>query len=399
MRSMKLLVSGLAIAAVGGGVCACAPPATSAAGGSTAGAPAAAPMAAGPGSGLGSGSPMTSGVSTGPGSYLLAAMPAGTVSVERGAHGHLRAVVNVFGLTPGSSHAVFIGGPLGHPVRFPALTANAVGQADATLTSVDSATRVPPLARFVILLGDAGGSPLAAEPIAETGPLPARPAPGAVLALHAVTFGTDGAALGQPAGRTTISYNAAAQTLTVTLTASRLNPGPHAAHIHLGSCRSQGPVKYMLADFVADASGDIVNQTRVVAGVTSVPGPGNWYLNLHQGGMSQILANGTPTLSFRPMLCTDITSFATAASTPGVPPSGTPGVPPSGTPGVPPSGTPGVPPSGTPGVPPSGTPSMTMPAAPPTMTMPAATPTAVTTPTPTATPSPTGIPTAQPTHW
>ena len=116
-----------------------------------------------------------------------------------------------------------------------------------------------------------------------------------------------------------ITFDAAAQTLTVVVTASGLTPGPHAAHIHLGSCQNQGPVKYMLPDFEADAHGDINGQARVIHGVASVPGPGSWYLNLHQGGMSQILADGAPTLAFRPMLCTDITSFAAAGAPPAMP--------------------------------------------------------------------------------
>jgi hypothetical protein len=278
---------------------------------------------------------------------------------------------------------VVIDGSLGHPVRFPALTANSVGQADVTLTSVSRAGWLPLLSRFVIRLGDAAGDPLAAEPIAETSVLPVRPGPGSVFALHAVTFGANGVSLGRPAGRTTITYNASVQTLTVTVTASGLNPGPHAAHIHLGSCQNQGAVKYMLADFIADGNGDIVNQTRVVTGVTSVPGPGNWYLNLHQGGMNQILANGAPTLSFRPMLCTDITSFAVTGGKASVT-GGTPTASPTGSPTVTPSVSPTLPaPTSTPTMTPTSTPTMTM---------------------PTSSPSPTGSPSSiptdtQPTHY
>jgi hypothetical protein len=38
---------------------------------------------------------------------------------------------------------------------------------------------------------------------------------------------------------------------------------------------------------------------------TPVPTTG-WYLNLHQGDMNNILANGQPTLNFRPLLCADL---------------------------------------------------------------------------------------------
>jgi hypothetical protein len=223
----------------------------------------------------------------------------------------------MFGLTPGSSHTVAIdglGGAGRAAAQFPALTAGATGQVDATLTSAGRVTSLPPFSRFVIRLGIDGstgsdGSALAAEPIAESGVLPEHPG-STTSAFHAVTADTGGTVTGQPRGQAALSYDAAAQTLTITVSASGLNPGPHAAHIHLGSCASQGPVKYMLPDFIADSRGDIDQQTRVVTGVPSVPGPGNWYLNLHMGGMNQILANGAPTLSFRPLLCTNVTSVA-----------------------------------------------------------------------------------------
>ena len=254
----------------------------------------------------------SAGISTGHGGYLLQAMPAGTVSIARGAQGHLLAHVNMFGLTPGSAHTMVIEAA-GQEYPFPGLTADAAGDADVTLASAGRIGQLRAGSRAVIDLGNAESGSLAAEPIAETGALHLGPA----VAFHAVTAdptGTsqDGASLATPRGRADLTFNAAAQTLTVTVTASGLTPGPHAAHIHLGSCRQQGAVKYMMADFDADARGNIVNQSRIITGVTSVPGPGAWYLNLHQGGMNQILANGVPTLYFRPMLCADLSTFATA---------------------------------------------------------------------------------------
>jgi hypothetical protein len=302
-------------------------------------------------------------------------MPAGTVTVQRGSHGQLQAHIVMYGLTPGSAHDVVIAGPgdpaSEHVVRFPALTANAAGQVDTTLTATGSATRRFALSRFIIKLGSSGvsgSSPLAAEPIAESGLLPVRPG-SAVVAFHAVT--ADSRAL---AGRATFTFNAAAQTLTVSVTAYGLTPGPHAAHIHLGSCQSQGGVKYMMADFVADGSGVVVNQTRVITGVASVPGPGNWYFNLHLGSMNQILANGAPTLSFRPLLCTNITSFAGTGGSPSpVPSSATPSSSPSMT--AMPTGAPSSTPSASPSPVPSSSPS------------------------PSPSSSPSATPTGQPTHW
>ena len=82
--------------------------------------------------------------------------------------------------------------------------------------------------------------------------------------------------------------------------------GAHAAHIHLGSCTSQGPVHYMLMDFTANSQGQILHQVRTVTGVTSPVPAAGWYLNLHQGNSNNILANGQPTLNFRPLLCANL---------------------------------------------------------------------------------------------
>jgi hypothetical protein len=62
----------------------------------------------------------------------------------------------------------------------------------------------------------------------------------------------------------------------------------------------------MLMDFTANADGQIENQTQVVTNVTTPLPATGWYLNLHQGNSGNILANGSPTINFRPLLCGDI---------------------------------------------------------------------------------------------
>jgi Cu/Zn superoxide dismutase len=239
----------------------------------------------------------------------LSAMPTGTVTVNRSAEGTLSAQVTVFGLTPGSAHTVEIVAP-GHsaPVAVfsSPLTADATGRANATLTATGSISELPEGSKLVILLGQPSSDPanaaLAAEPIAKSDQLPSHPY-GFKSELAAVDVNTDGASAGELSGRATVSYDSAAQTITVTVSASGLTPGAHAAHIHAGSCQSQGGVLYMLMDFQADAHGNVVNQTRTVTGVQSMPASGTWYLNLHLGTSNNIVANGAPTLNFRPLLC------------------------------------------------------------------------------------------------
>src|SRR5262249_26298525 len=111
-----------------------------------------------------------------------------------------------------------------------------------------------------------------------------------------------------------IGYSRGTHALSVTVTAYGLAPGAHAAHIHTGSCQVQGPVKYMLMDFQADAHGNVVNQTRTVTGVSPPPPVSGWYLNIHLGNSGDILANGMPTLDFRPELCANISGSGAPGS-------------------------------------------------------------------------------------
>ncbi len=151
----------------------------------------------------------------------------------------------------------------------------------------------------------AGGSRVAGEPIAVTNRLRH---PGHRVALAQGGRGQPGRGIsyGTPHGGATLVYNRHRHTLTVTVHAGGVTPGPHAAHIHLGSCVSQGPVAYMLRDLVANRRGQIVHAVRVLANVmTPIPAHG-WYLNIHQGNSGNILSNGQPTIFFRPLLCSDI---------------------------------------------------------------------------------------------
>lgn len=224
----------------------------------------------------------------------LMAMPEGTVRI--GAAGGQRVVrVAMFGLTPGSSHTVLLrANPIG------TLTADPAGQASGSFT----VPRIPGGSRVTVLNGTQNDS-VSQEPIAVTSTLSG----GAMTRkLTSVEVSKSGRNYGTPRGFATITYNPSAQTITVTLTASGVTPGAHAAHIHIGSCQSQGPVQYMLQDFTANGHGTINHETRVVTGATTPLPASGWYLNLHQGDMNNILSNGQPTIAFRPLLCANINS-------------------------------------------------------------------------------------------
>ena len=147
-------------------------------------------------------------------------------------------------------------------------------------------------------------NPVAHAPIAETAQL--ERAGATAHRLISVEVSSTGVRYGTPKGRATISYDSVQHTLTVTVTASGLTPGPHAAHIHLGSCEKQGQVLYMLTDLVANSKGRVVDAVRVFKNVTEPPPAKGWYLNIHQGNSENILNKGNPTIYFRPLLCANI---------------------------------------------------------------------------------------------
>jgi hypothetical protein len=217
----------------------------------------------------------------------LAPMPTGTVITGITPTGQPFVQVDAFGLTPGSAHTVTL---RRHPIG--TLTANATGLAVA----IFDVPAIRPYDRVRILNDGPGTSVIAVTPPTTTssnGPYP----------LRAVEAGFP---LGSLRGHATLVYNPVARTITVTVTATGFTPGAHAAHIHIGSCSSQGPIRYMLRDFTADKFGNIDHETRVVTGVTALPAIG-WYLNLHQGNSHNILnSSGQPTIFFRPLLCANV---------------------------------------------------------------------------------------------
>jgi hypothetical protein len=222
-------------------------------------------------------------------------MPEGTATVVGGTvvggtAGRGSVQITELGLTPGSSHTVEAVAPEGGTTVLGTLTANSAGQASATFGGT-AAAHVPGWGRVQVLDGATGTAP-----IAETAPLGF----GSFNGLFAVEDG-------HPFwGDATVVYRPAAKTVSVTVDAFGLSPGAHAAHIHSGTCASQGPVVDMLQDFTAGADGVISHETRTVTGVTAFPATG-WYLNLHQGDSASILdAGGQPTIFFRPLLCADL---------------------------------------------------------------------------------------------
>jgi hypothetical protein len=73
----------------------------------------------------------------------------------------------------------------------------------------------------------------------------------------------------------------------------------HSAHIHFGSCASQGKVLYTLSPLTANAKGEGVS-TTTIANISTIPASG-WYVNVHR------TADLSTQTGFDPVACGDIT--------------------------------------------------------------------------------------------
>ena len=139
------------------------------------------------------------------------------------------------------------------------MTASSTGQLAVTVRSFQPLNgTVPSSGAFVVHLGPSLSAPVAGLPIA-CADLATWSAHHPILGLQALSDQT-----GALRGSATLLYNPSTQTLTVHAQASGLAPfSQHAAHIHLGSCAAQGPVRYMLPDLIANAAGNVNEVTML----------------------------------------------------------------------------------------------------------------------------------------
>jgi len=249
------------------------------------------------------------GVAGSPVNVALGNQPSGAVTLSWDPQTkNVSAKLQMVGFTPGSSHAMHIhqgscasqGDVL---VPFPDVTTNDGGAIDTTVTS--SQPSAAGLAAGTLLnihlapaaqLGDPGS--LGYTPISCADVDPAASAP--------LTMAAPPQPGQRPQGTAKLTYDPANKTLGVDVTASGLVAGSaHAVHIHLGSCDSQGVVKYPLNDLVASPTG-AAETTTVIQNVDQAPPASGWYINVHLGSSSQIEQNGQPTLYFQPIICGSI---------------------------------------------------------------------------------------------
>lgn len=105
-----------------------------------------------------------------------------------------------------------------------------------------------------------------------------------------------------PTGTSELKWNAADQTLTVSVRLSGLAPkSKHPAHIHKGDCNSDGATVFTLNPIVADSTGVGTSDTTIPQDTKAIP-DGSWYINVHNGPES------TSDLQKAPIACGNITN-------------------------------------------------------------------------------------------
>jgi len=232
-------------------------------------------------------------------------VPNGTADLSWDPGSHMLTVkIALVGLAPSSIHPSHIHagscsnqGSVIHPLQN--IVADAHGVATAT-TMVSVPQGIPANGWYVNVHNGPGLSPSDQFlPIVCGDVSNSNTSTTAAQSVHVTLTSAPGASTGEAvSGMAQLSLSG--KTLTVKLTLSGLEPNSaHAAHIHSGSCESQGAVVYPLTPVKADATGN-ASVTITINNVSSIPSSG-WYVNVHH---STALATQT---GFDPIACGNVT--------------------------------------------------------------------------------------------
>jgi CHRD domain len=226
-----------------------------------------------------------------------------TVSLDPASQS-LTVKISLIGLAPSSKHPAHIhagscakeGGPVVHPLQDVVADEHGVG----TSTTVIQNVKVPASGWYINVHNGPGLSPSEQFlPIVCSDLNLASLSPPSSSLKVPLDTAPPSSASETASGTTQLTLSGS--TLTVKLTLSGLAPkSSHAAHIHSGSCESQGAVVHPLSNVVADASGN-ATVTTTINNVSSIPSSG-WYVNVHY---STDLSTQT---GFNPIACGNVTS-------------------------------------------------------------------------------------------
>jgi hypothetical protein len=105
-----------------------------------------------------------------------------------------------------------------------------------------------------------------------------------------------------PVGTSDLTWNATNQTLTVKIAMSGLAPSStHPAHIHAGSCNSNGAIVYPLKSVVANNLGVGTSETTITGVKDGIPAS-SWSINVHNG------PNLSSAIESAPIACANVTN-------------------------------------------------------------------------------------------
>ena len=246
------------------------------------------------------------GGASGPVTVTLKHVPNGTATLTYDATAKsLKVEIKLTGLAPSSTHPAHIHagscakqGTVDYPLS--AVVADATGVADSTSTvSNVKEGGIPDGAWYVnvhngpALAPDVQFQPLVCGDVA-------NPSKASTVTVQMTNGPTPppGSVDETATGTATLSIVSGALQVVINVTGLAAG-GSHAAHIHMGSCESQGKVVYPLNAVIADATGKGTS-TTTVKNVTAIPS-GTWYVNVHRS------TSLTEQYDFDPVLCGDVT--------------------------------------------------------------------------------------------
>jgi hypothetical protein len=230
--------------------------------------------------------------------------PSGTVEMTWDRASHLLTVrLALTGLYPKSVHPAFISsgscrdaGKTVYPLSN--VVADTIGFAN-TITKIKNVAKGIPESGWYVDVRSGPGMEKAAEAV---------PVSCADISNSTASTGST-ATLNQASAPNQAASGLAELTVTdnrlaVTITMKGMAPNSkHAAHIHLGSCVSQGKIVYSLNPVTVNASGD-GKSTTTIENVSAVPRSG-WYINVHEG--SRVDSSTVAQTDMDPIACGDFT--------------------------------------------------------------------------------------------
>jgi hypothetical protein len=240
-------------------------------------------------------------------SAIIRHSPSGTVELMWDHVSHLMKVhMALTGLTPNSTHPAQINaGSCKDPAKLvhalPVLKSNSIGFVDER-TEIKDVTEGIPETGWNVAVSNGPGMTTDDQSMAITCANIFNPSASTKSSQNVQATLNEAPAPNQSAsGKAQLNVNN--DKLTVLVTLRGLEPNStHMAHLHAGSCASQGPIKYDLKPIVANAAGE-ANSTTVISNIKAVPRNG-WYLNVHRGSTDL-----KSQASNDPFACGDITTL------------------------------------------------------------------------------------------